>query len=185
VTERQSRLAARHAITAAMHRYCRSLDRMDRELMATVFHPAATVRYPVFEGSWRGFVDFMWPRHLRFDVHSHQLANAIIRLAPDLRSAVSESYVSASFWKGEGNAAAGGTALAAGTQTEVRARYLDTWSLTDDWWGIDHRICVVDMTTEQRATGFVGAGRRDLEDPSYQLGDFAAWLTAPREEALA
>ena len=52
-------------------------------------------------------------------------------------------------------------------------------------WRIDHRICVVDMTTEQPATGLVGAGRRDPEDPSYQLGGLRARLTDPREEALA
>jgi hypothetical protein len=183
VTEAQTRLEARSAITETMHRYCRSLDRMDRDLMATVFHPAATVSYPAYQGAWPGFVDWVWGLHRAFDIHSHQMANAIIRLGPDLRSAVSESYVSASFWKREGNAATAATALAAGTQTEVRARYLDSWSLTDGGWGIDHRICIVDMKTEQPATGLAGAGRRDLEDPSYQLGDFATWLTGPREEA--
>lgn len=168
-----------------MYRYCRSLDRMDRELMATVFHPAATVSYPAYQGAWPGFVDWVWGLHRAFDIHSHQLANAILMLDPDLRSAVSESYVSASFWKREGNIATGPTVLAAGTQTEVRARYLDRWSLTDARWRIDHRICVVDMKTEQPATGLVGAGRRDAEDPSYQLADFPARLTDPRKEALA
>jgi hypothetical protein len=185
VTELQPWLEARAAITETMHRYCRSLDRMDRDLMATVFHPAATVRYPAYEGAWPGFVDWVWGLHQAFDIHSHQMSNAIIRLHPQRRSAVSESYVSASFWKRDGDAAADGKATTTGSQTEVRARYLDNWSLADARWRIDHRICIVDMKTEQPVTGLMGAGRRDLDDPSYQLGDFAAELARPREEARA
>jgi acetylornithine deacetylase/succinyl-diaminopimelate desuccinylase-like protein len=158
---------------------------MDRDLMATVFHPAATVRYPAFEGPWLRFVDWVWGLHRAFDSHSHQMANAIIRLDPDRRSAVSESYVSATFWQRGVNGAVAENVLPAGTQTEVRARYLDNWSLADACWRIDHRICVVDIKTEQPAVGLVGEGRRDFDDPSYRLGDFAARLIRPRGEVLA
>lgn len=78
MTDLGTHLEAQADIADAMFRYCRSLDRMDRGLMATVFHPAATVKYPTFEGSWLGFVDYVWERHRAFDQHSHQVSNIIV-----------------------------------------------------------------------------------------------------------
>lgn len=181
-------LQARQDIAETMSRYCRSLDRMDRGLMATVFHPAATVRYPEYAGSWMGFVDWMWDLQRAFDSHSHRMANILIDFRDGGRSAVSESYVSASAWKataaGSDDGAARAGELANGTLTEVRARYLDQWSLEEgDQWRMRRRTCVVDIRTELSAAGLVGEGRRDRDDPSYRA-DFDALLDRQGEEAL-
>ena len=158
MTEAQTRLKARSAITETMHRYCRSLDRMDRDLMATVFHPAATVQYPTFEGGWRGFADYVWDRHQAFDQHSHQVSNIVVTVSADGTSALSEAYVTATLWRASADPSRG-------TSTQTLARYLDRWSLADGRWAIDHRQCVVDAMTEVTGPGFLGAGRRDGDDP--------------------
>lgn len=172
---------ARQEITEVLALYCRSLDRMDKDLMSAVFHPNATVRYPKFEGHWTKFVDWVWGLHRAYEGHSHQMSNVIYRLAADGRSAVTESYVSATLWTPAAHSstaalsaapdgAGGAVAQTPGTQTEVRARYLDKWSLADERWAIDHRACIVDFKTELAAVGLVGEGRRDEADPSYDLG---------------
>jgi hypothetical protein len=156
-------LEARADIADAIYRYCRSLDRMDRDLMATVFHPAATVQYPTFEGGWQGFADFMWPRHRAFDQHSHQVSNVVVTVSADGASALSEAYVTATLWRACTDSTADSPR---GTSTQTLARYLDRWSLADGRWAIDHRQCVVDAVTEVTGPGLLGAGRRDGDDPS-------------------
>jgi hypothetical protein len=158
-------LLARAAITDCMHRYCRALDRMDRLLMSTVFHPTATVRYPTLQGTWQEFVDYVWERHRSFDSHSHRMSSIIIAVDGGGTSATSESYVTASLWHSAGASAAAGRS--AGTHTETRARYLDRWSLADGRWAIDHRVCIVDVMTAADAVGETGGGQRDRNDPSY------------------
>ena len=73
MNEVASTLQARQEITEGIYRYCRSLDRMDRELMSTVFHPSGTVQYPKFQGTWMEFVDWVWDLHRAFESHSHQI----------------------------------------------------------------------------------------------------------------
>ena len=170
----------RQEISEGIYRYCRSLDRMDRELMSTVFHPSGTVQYPKFQGTWMEFVDWVWGLHRAFESHSHQISNILIRFGEGGSSAVSESYVTATLWKPANDSptlplaeapdgAGGAQAQTKGTKVGVWARYLDQWSRSDDGWAIDHRECVVDMKTETDAVGLVGTGRRDRADPSYAL----------------
>jgi hypothetical protein len=163
VTDRWTNLDAQADIADAMYRYCRALDRMDRHLMATVFHPGATVQYPTFEGSWQGFTDYVWERHQAFDQHSHQVSNIVITVSADGASALSEAYVTATLWRASAEAAAGPSR---GTSTHTLARYLDRWSLADGRWAIDQRRCVVDAMTKVTGPGLLGAGRRDADDPS-------------------
>lgn len=172
-------VVAKQAILEGLYRYCRSIDRMDRDLMATVFHPDATVEFPYLAGTWREFVEWVWTTHDKFDIHSHQVTNALIDVAADGVSAVSEAYVTASLWLSnaedgevEQQVAPGHDVIVGtrgGVEHHVRARYLDRWSLRDDVWAIDHRQCITDLQTITPTTGLVGAGRRDAEDPSYGL----------------
>lgn len=170
-------LAAKQSITEALYRYCRSLDRMDRALMGSVFHPDATVEFPYFAGTWQEFVDWVWTSHAQFEIHSHQVSNILIDLNDDGASAESESYVTASLWMVDPVADAADLKIpghethvdtVAGTEHHVKARYLDRWSLREQWWAIDYRNCVTDLQTISTKIGLVGAGRRDQTDPSYR-----------------
>jgi SnoaL-like domain len=170
-------LAAKQSITEAMYQYCRSLDRMDRALMGKVFHPDAAVEFPYFSGTWLEFVDWVWTSHVQFEIHSHQVTNILIEIAPDGASAESESYVTASLWMVDPVAEAADLTIpghetrvgtSAGTEHHVKARYLDRWSLRAGRWGIDHRTCVTDLQTISPTRGLVGEGRRDESDPSYR-----------------
>lgn len=177
MTDAIATLAAKQAITEGLYRYCRGIDRMDRALMATVFHPDATVDYSHFAGTWQGFTDWVWKGHESFAIHSHQVTNILIEVEAAGDRAESESYVIASLWRPEGEPTSqvvvSGHGVEGSTRTgtvhHVRARYADRWSLRQDTWGIDYRRCIVDLQTIETTTGLLGGGRRDPEDPSYQL----------------
>jgi hypothetical protein len=158
-------LAAKQAITEVLHRYCRGLDRMDRALADTVWHPGGTADYgPGYRGSAFGFLDFVWDYHVQFESHSHLVSNVLIEVENAAGTAASETYVSV--WLR--------TPPADGLLTDMfhRGRYVDRWSRRDGVWGIDHRTFLGDLYREVQQPAPAPAepwGRRDPSDPSYDL----------------
>ena len=171
-------IEAKLAITEVLYRYCRALDRMDRDLMDTVWHPDATADYgPTFQGSASGLLDVMWANHAKLLGHSHQVTNILIEVDGD--RAASEAYVTGTLWD----------LTEAGALSHLIAvgRYLDRWSRRDGRWAIGHRRFVYDAVftpapadpTAPAASVFSRlaarrdprqtAGRRDRSDPSYDV----------------
>jgi SnoaL-like domain len=178
LTDNLSLIQARNAIMDGIYRYCRGIDRMDRQLLLSVFHPSATVEYPYFEGDPRGFVDWMWTALAAFDAHSHQVSNIILELDEEASTGTAEAYVTAALWRRSDDGQEGieqvvspGHGVIAttqvGTEYVVRARYFDRWSLQGGAWAIDHRRSVVDYQTMRVTPVLLGEGRRGPEDPSY------------------
>jgi SnoaL-like domain len=180
--------AAKLAITEVIYSYCRAVDRMDRALAATLFHPGATADYgPTFRGSAEGLIENLWANHAKLLGHSHQVTNILIEVDGD--RAGSESYAHGTLW----------SATDDGVLVVLTAlgRYIDRWSRRDGRWAIDDRRFVYDLVysstpavapeagenvlarlaagRDPRQT----AGRRDRTDPSYDL------MGAPAEGAPA
>ena len=156
-------LLAQQQIRDVLYHYCRALDRMDKALAYSVWHADGTALYhDMYEGTGRGFVDWVWDAHAAMERHSHQVTNSIIRV--DGTRAVSEAYVTVALW----------TAVdAQGEQQEIigRGRYLDQWSQRAGRWAIDQREHVLDMQSISPLNpGYVNAAsRRDTNDPSFGL----------------
>lgn len=160
-------LASKQAITEVLYRYCRGLDRMDRDMALGVWHPGGLADYGEhFTGTGAEFVEWVWKAHEGFHGHSHQITNVLIEVGADGDHAVSEAYVT--------------VALRAGSASEPldivdRGRYLDRWSRRDGRWAIDARQYVSDFQSVYPvpATGGVallGArSRRDRDDLSFAL----------------
>ena len=156
-------LLAKQAIRDALSRYCRALDRMDKEMAYAVWHADGTADYEgIFEGTGHGFVDWVWEAHAGMSRHSHQITNVLTEVDGD--RAASEAYVTVLLWV-DGDPE--------GPQTEIvaRGRYLDRWSLRDGRWAIDHRVHLVDTQSVQEvAAGEVApSSARDETDPSFQF----------------
>lgn len=155
-------VADRQAITDQIHRYCRAMDRIDRELGYSIWHDDGTADYgrDVFQGTGRGFIDHVCAQHGRLLVHSHQVTNIIITLDGD--RAGSESYVTATL-----RMERDGRPL----QMTVLSRYIDTWSQRDGRWAIDHRLTIIDMDEIREVTPMKDhvRGSRDRNDPSYSV----------------
>lgn len=163
-----ARLVATQAITEVLHRYARGLDRMDRAMAESVWHPGGTADYgPMYRGTGAGFVEWVWTAHAGFARHSHAIGNVLVEVDLESATAVSESYVSV--WLR--------TAPRHGQVTDVegRGRYVDRWSCRDGVWAIEHRRYVDDLqritTHAADATndGTTATGRRDGTDPSYEV----------------
>jgi SnoaL-like domain len=164
---------AKLAITEVIYRYCRALDRMDRALADTVWHPDGTADYgPTFEGPASKLLDVMWVNHAALAGHSHQVTNILIDVDGD--TAGSEAYVTGFLWSVSDEGAVSHM-LAIG-------RYLDRWSLRNGAWAIDHRRFVFDAvfpsdSSDRSVFGRLAkqrdprrsAARRDQTDPSYEV----------------
>ena len=163
-------LAAKQAITEVLHRYCRGLDRMDREMAESVWHPGGTADYgPMYQGTGTGFLDWVWGAHEALARHSHMVSNALIDVDVSAGTAASETYISV--WLR--------TFPHDGVVTDLfgRGRYVDRWSRRDGTWAIDHRRYVDDLQRAQQSPatsltdGSTATGRRDRTDPSFEVFD--------------
>jgi hypothetical protein len=130
-------VADKLAIRDVLSRYCRGLDRMDKEMTFSVFSPECRANYHgMYEGSAQGFIDWAWDVHAGMERHSHQITNVLIEL--DGNHAVSEAYVTVALWT-----------LGPDTrELTCRGRYLDRWEKHEGSWRVVEREHVLDMQTE-------------------------------------
>jgi hypothetical protein len=161
-------LIAKQDIHDVLCRYCRGLDRMDKELAYSVWHADGTALYhDMYEGTGHGFVDWVWAAHAPMERHSHQITNSLINIDGD--SAASETYVTVALWTKPDDE---------GRQQEIigRGRYLDRWSKRNDRWAIDHREHILDMQTlNDLSPGYVNEiSKRGPNDPSFKIIPTAA-----------
>lgn len=167
-------LLAEREIRQQMTNYCRGIDRLDRELFSSVWHPDATVDYEgVVKCTAAEVTDLFMEGHRGWAFHSHQITNSTIKIKGD--HAVSETYVTAvlrAYPDEQGRKA----------DFHLRARYLDRWSKRDEHWAIDHRHVVMDILSVYEVLDKfggelpgrpedknLGLARRDREDPMYEL----------------
>lgn len=152
----------REAITDLIHRYCRAVDRLDHELGYAIWHADGTADYGegVYQGSGRGFIDFVCEQHGKTLGHSHQVTNIILTVDGD--RAASESYHIAALRIMRGEQL---------HEIRVWGRYLDRWSKRNGRWGIDHRVTVRDFDDIRPVTPLSNdvRSRRDRDDPSYAI----------------
>jgi SnoaL-like domain len=123
-----------------------------------VFHADAVADFRTYQGSGRGWIDFICAEHRNFLHHSHQVTNVLIDVAGD--KAGSEAYVIANLRQMQQGKLINRMFL---------ARYIDTWSKRDGHWAIDRRDCVVDFSEIRDVTSLGEDARsaRDSTDPSY------------------
>lgn len=156
MTERD--VADRLEITQQIYRYCRSVDRLDVALGHGVFHPDAYADFNFYQGSGRGWIDFICEHHRKFLHHSHQVTNVLIEVDGD--RAGSEAYVTATLRRREDDKI---------VQWQFWARYVDQWSRREGRWAIDRRDCIIDFDSRAEVTpaGEHERSRRDTADASY------------------
>lgn len=95
-------IADRMAITEAIYRYCRAMDRIDAELGHSVWHEDGEADYgAIYRGSGRGFVDWACVAHRTMLATSHRVTNVLVTLDAD--RAASESYVVATLRRMDGS----------------------------------------------------------------------------------
>jgi hypothetical protein len=170
-------LAAKQAITEVLHRYCRAMDRMDRDLALACWHPGGMDDHsPNYTGDAAGFIDWVWPVHAALVATRHETSNILIDLQGD--QAGVESYCAITLRvKREGET----------YDVFTSGRYLDRFERLDGVWAIRHRQSISEWHRVERlgltVTAFqtppllggdpIGGRplrpRRDRTDPSYDF----------------
>lgn len=157
-------LTLKLAIEDMLHRYCRGVDRMDRELALSVFHPESTVEIDAaFTGSAPALIDWMWERHRSAARHLHNITNVIVSGTEDAAS--SEAYVMALLRIESQNGL---------MVIQTNGRYLDEWVRFEERWVIKRRRYVHEFQEIRRLESDMAPAkqvpsRRDPSDPSYSL----------------
>ena len=152
------------ALEDMLHRYCRGVDRMDRPLALSVFHPESTVEIDnAFTGTGPGFIDWVWERHQRVARHLHNITNVIVSGTDAV--AASEAYVMALL---RIESESGLLVL------QSHGRYLDEWVRFEARWVIKRRRYVHEFQEIRRIESDITPAkqvpsRRDRSDASYSL----------------
>lgn len=179
----------RQEIERVLRTYCRAIDRLDLELLKSVYHPDATDAHGSFDGNAHEFAEFMIARISAITTYGfHTITNSIIDIDGD--QAVSESSyygyhrvpgglkaISAYF--GESYAA---DAQRDGTIDQEHeyicgGRYLDRFERREGVWRIAKRVITNEWSQCQPTSHVLEGSRadynlpgaRDRSDPVYRL----------------
>lgn len=158
-------LLDRQQIHDCILRYCSAVDRFDREMLLSVYHPDAIDDHGAFVGGREAFVDWAFAYHTKYQhTHKHFVLNHRCELDGD--TAHTETY-----WLFTGN---NRQAPLASLHT---GRYLDRFEKRSGVWAIAARKCIIegggaltDIPVDPAALAAyaaTGVATRDRSDPSY------------------
>lgn len=124
-------LTDRQAVHDVVTRYCRAVDRMDRELLLSCYHPDAIDDHGIFVGGPEAFADWAFALHASLQsAHQHIVTNHSCELEGD--TAHSETYWMFAGMHHDGKLTIGG------------GRYIDRIERRAGEWRIAARKCVPD-----------------------------------------
>jgi hypothetical protein len=133
------RAAAAEEIRQAALRYCRGVDRLDAELMASAYHGDATDDHGVYVGPARGLCERVVESHRRYDATMHCVLNHAIELVDDTHARGEVYNVTYLHRTVDGT-----------VQLDTWwGRYLDRYEYRDGRWAIAHRVCVHEWTRSE------------------------------------
>jgi ketosteroid isomerase-like protein len=156
----------KQAIREVIATYSRGLDRRDKDVLLSCYHPDALDDHGLFVGGPEDFYDWTGPSHLRyFKTHQHIVTNHTCSLEGN--TAHTETYwMFAGMTEGEGKLAIFG------------GRYIDCMEKRSGQWRIAARKCVLEwwgapsdgMVTAESMAARAEGGRvaKDRTDCSYE-----------------
>ncbi len=162
---RLQELCDRQDILDCIHRYCRGVDRADRDLLISVYHPDASDDHGTFVGGPEGFADWAIAYHRQYQNATHHIVtNHTCELQGD--TAHTETY-----WMFCGINKEGPSTLHFG-------RYIDRFERRNGRWAIAARACLIEWHTGlteltmppevQAVMASGGLSSRDRSDKSYE-----------------
>jgi hypothetical protein len=150
-------LRDRRALNDLLVRYCRGIDRLDRELVLSCFHPDAHDDHGTIKGSPQQLVDriFSRPPEMQASFSEHKLTNVYLELDGD--TAWGESYITMH-------------QVRDGQLVRGDGRFIDRFERRHGEWRIAHRRVILEWATPGRGydQSVFTPGRRDRLDPSYE-----------------
>ena len=168
-------LLAERAIRDVLHRYCRGVDRMDRELVRSCYHPDALDSHGSFTGTVEQYLDWLWRLLGRYRMTMHLLGNVLVEFHPDTAGlARVETY---------------GTAHHRSDDPRPHLNlvtgfcFVDRFERRDGAWRVARRLAVTEWSRHDDPDHWwpvpphLPAGRRDRTDPVYAGWDELGTVT--------
>ncbi|TFZ07739.1 nuclear transport factor 2 family protein [Ramlibacter humi] len=144
------RIRDRLQIQDLMYRWCRAVDRLDKQGMLDIFWPGAIDSHGPYIGPAEGLVEWILVRHKPIATSSHFVGNLLIEFASD-DVALVETYVRTIQQyppeaKSQLAQLTGGAAGEPGGAMDMftSSRYLDRMERRDGEWRIAHRDLIQD-----------------------------------------
>ena len=141
---KSTRHEARADIIDALHRWCRSIDRLDYQGMRDSFHPGAVDEHGAYNGDIDGLIAWIKDRHHGIPFSSHSVSNVIVDFVSEDIALVEsygrtiQRYPAAS--RGSLEGLCGPLDLAPGAVDLMTAsRYVDRFEQRSGAWKIAHR----------------------------------------------
>jgi hypothetical protein len=153
-------LLDRQQISDCLHRYSRGLDRFDRELAQSAYHPDALDDHQAFIGNGHALVEWADGFHKDvWDSHQHHLTNMTIELEGD--TAHTETYFIVTARKKDSFE----TFLCGG-------RYIDRFERRHGEWRIAARVATSEWVLDEQVAATMiplsFAATRDRDDASWR-----------------
>ena len=165
-------------IADIVYKYCRAIDRMDRELLESVFHDDSIHHHGEYEGPSSDFCNFAFDILAEMEFTQHHIGNILIEVAGD--TAWSESYWTAYHRIAKGKESDMGFLAEHDVNIDedvfVGGRYIDKFERRDGEWKISKRQGVHDWFRFEPAnekgqlTASGPTPSRSRQDPAYQRG---------------
>lgn len=154
-------LKDRQEIYDCIMRYCRGIDRLDRDLLLSAYHADAIDDHGTYVGGVEGFADHVFALHYGMQYYTqHHITNHRCELDGD--TAHCESYYLFRCLNRE-----------APWYDVSSGRYIDRFERRDCKWAIAERICLVEARDENwgpeglEVNSAYQTASRDRDDPSY------------------
>lgn len=147
----------RQKILDCMHRYCRGVDRLDKDLILSAFHPDAMDFHGSNSGSPLKFIETLWPKHATRSRVMHILGNHM----PEINGNTAHSETQ---WLT--------TAIEDGSDevSLTGGRYVDRFEKRSGEWKIAVRVVVIEWRTSGKSGTVAGefvTPHRSPADVSY------------------
>ena len=166
--KRLTALLDKQDIYELMCRYCRGVDRMDKDLTLSCFWPGAidvhVGRNGVYHGSVEEFLEAEWESWKVFTGSQHHLCNHLCEVDGD--QAIAETYQFSLYWAAPGDDPA--------LNVLNSNRYLDRFEKRDGEWRIMRRELFRNFSFSIRPVAFPTSENgwpmqsRDRNDPAYR-----------------
>lgn len=167
--DRLQEIIDRQDIHDVAMRYCRACDRVDENLLRTVFHSDAYLSYGTFDGGAQEFVPWVINHISTGFTHGfHSIANEYVVLDGDVAHGELYAIIHNNAVTEEGL-----------VDSTLGGRYLDKYERREGEWRIAHRLFVLDWVEsgapmEKPSEGatdenLLGRGKMSPEDASYSV----------------
>lgn len=163
--EKLGRLIDRQDILDCSHRFCRGVNRLDRELLRSAYHPDALDDHGFFLGGVEELLDWIGSLYTQLQTTQHYVTNQAVELDGDAAHAEQYWFVV--------------NVPREASQVILRGgRYVDRFERRDGVWAIAARACLIEWNCAADPLAFdeaaaatlalTGAIARDRSDLSYQ-----------------